>query len=440
MHRRLLSSPKRILALVGTLSLASLGIFATATTALAWSAPTVTPACAISAATYSFTIGFPGETNAVLDWSWGSESISNGVAFNEPANGQSYTLTVPRVAGQSVLYVWYHADATAVNSATANGTLCPPPTCPACIAGTTAIMYDSIDPGDTWPYAQAFNGTEIQQFGNAVNLKYSGENLQSAVVGMTNFWIPAGSTVAQSFSTPITFNVYNTALGLLATDTQTFTIPAAVAGQGETPDGNETFTVTFDFATPVALPDSVIYGIALPTLNSDCSSTPSDCGNDPNPVGSLNVNLTIEPTEVSVGSDTNPGHVYVATTSANTAGPDGQISCTPVQNGFASYSTALGNGGNCGYNVATNTGAEFVPTVELIGVCPATATPTPTATATPTPTATPVAATTPSTGGGSPTGGLPFGFGLGLLAIAAGLGLLLFVRFSPLLRRSARTS
>ena len=422
MHRRLLSSPKRILALVGTLSLASLGIFATATTALAWSAPTVTPACAISAATY----------------------------------------------------------ATAVNSATANGTLCPPPTCPACIAGTTAIMYDSIDPGDTWPYAQAFNGTEIQQFGNAVNLKYSGENLQSAVVGMTNFWIPAGSTVAQSFSTPITFNVYNTALGLLATDTQTFTIPAAVAGQGETPDGNETFTVTFDFATPVALPDSVIYGIALPTLNSDCSSTPSDCGNDPNPVGSLNVNLTIEPTEVSVGSDTNPGHVYVATTSANTAGPDGQISCTPVQNGFASYSTALGNGGNCGYNVATNTGAEFVPTVELIGVCPATATPTPTATATPTPTATatptptatatptptatatptptatatptptatatptptatPVAATTPSTGGGSPTGGLPFGFGLGLLAIAAGLGLLLFVRFSPLLRRSARTS
>jgi hypothetical protein len=76
------------------------------------------------------------------------------------------------------------------------------------------------------------------------------------------------------------------------------------------------------------LPRTVVYGITLDALLpsgplSDATLTPPYCGgsygSDNCPVGSLNVLLSWEPTDVSVGSDTNPGSIFISSAQTDTS-------------------------------------------------------------------------------------------------------------------------
>jgi hypothetical protein len=72
------------------------------------------------------------------------------------------------------------------------------------------------------------------------------------------------------------------------------------------------FPATFDFsAQNLVLPSTVVYSVSFDQLAADCVTTPSTCGNNPNPVGSLNVMLSYSVSSVSVGADPMPGYVFV---------------------------------------------------------------------------------------------------------------------------------
>lgn len=180
-------------------------------------------------------------------------------------------------------------------------------------------LYDSTIPLSQYQSSQAFNGYEMSEFGNEVNLDQSWLSLNNVVVSMANF----GPT---SFSTPITFNIYKpgatpgTVGSLVASETQTFNIPGGTASTCISPScyyvsayGVATFNIKFNnWPHLLALPRTVVYGISLDALNSDCQTTPADCGNDPNPIGSLNVDLSSSGTDISAGSDTLPGNVFAS--------------------------------------------------------------------------------------------------------------------------------
>lgn len=179
---------------------------------------------------------------------------------------------------------------------------------PAGPAGVVAL-YDSTAPQGI--YSQAFNGPQVTQFGNAVNLASNptGAALGSVSVGMVNF----GPT---AFTTPITFSIYNLGTGgvvgsLLATLTETVSVPNAPANA----NGHTVFNATFDFSSQnVVLPSTVVYGITLNQLATDCAANTSDCGNDPNPIGSLNVLLS---SNVSSGSNVYPGDIFLSSLQAD---------------------------------------------------------------------------------------------------------------------------
>ncbi|MGD0439926.1 MAG: hypothetical protein ABSB52_04810 [Acidimicrobiales bacterium] len=173
--------------------------------------------------------------------------------------------------------------------------------------------------------SQAFNGPEITQFGNEVNLAYTGP-LTSAVVAMSNFSPTA-------FSTPITVSIYapGNLTSPLTSDTATIAVPSCDVASADCIDYDGTFIDMFNatfssFIPAVVLPSTVVYGITLDALATDGGLVPPYCnvaggyGNDYCPVGSLNVNLSTEPTDVSVGSDTNPGNIFVSSAQADAGG------------------------------------------------------------------------------------------------------------------------
>lgn len=232
-------------------------------------------------------------------------------------------------------------------------------------AAGVVTLYNSTVPQGR--YSQAFNGPQITQFGNAVNLASNpaGAALDTATVTMTNF----GPT---AFSTPVTFTIYNIAQGgvvgsVLATDTETVAVPAG--------SPHTTFTATFHFSG-VVLPDTIVYGITLNELATDCSATPADCGNNPNPIGSLNVNLSAN---ASSGSNVYPGYVYVSSLQADTTGtalasnlgacPDAP---TGVLSTFQGVPVSCNNGYGSNFeNVAPHPdflGTDTIPAVKLITV------------------------------------------------------------------------
>ena len=157
---------------------------------------------------------------------------------------------------------------------------------------------------------QAFNGTQIQQYGNAVTLSASTRTVSKVVVSMSNFW-------SSAFKTPVTVSIYKPGLGgtvgkLVTRVTETIAVPYGASVSTYFVDGITLFNATFTgFKPAVVLPAHVVVGISLAELNEDCANYTPYCGNDPNPWGSLNVNLSTEPTNVTVGADTNPGHLYV---------------------------------------------------------------------------------------------------------------------------------
>jgi hypothetical protein len=225
-------------------------------------------------------------------------------------------------------------------------------------------MYNST----TDPSIYAWSQSGPSQLGNKVTLANGGGVLSDVVVAMANFNGTASSM-------PITFNVYDSSSyagpgtgpgSLITSDTQTFNIPAGPNGgyssaicsaaRASNPNsdcGINNFNITFDNFTPssVVLPSTVVYGIAYDgTLG-------------------VNVQLSNEATQISVGSDADLAHLFVSASSPNyLGGSGGEITCSNVSSTFAEYSTAVDPSIGCGQD--TTLTAPFVsianvPAVEI---------------------------------------------------------------------------
>jgi hypothetical protein len=179
--------------------------------------------------------------------------------------------------------------------------------------------------------AYAFN-----EFGNAVTFA-PGKNrtLSNVVVTMSSWGCQSGhwntgdcvSTKGATFSEPITLNVYTAGgTATLASATQMFAIPYRPSASSKCTEcrwfdnalkacfNGFATNITFGFAG-VTLPDSVVFGITYNTsgygssplgYSNPCNATAAGC-----PYDSLNIALSEEPTDISAGSDTTPGSVWI---------------------------------------------------------------------------------------------------------------------------------
>ncbi len=209
--------------------------------------------------------------------------------------------------------------------------------------GTPA--YNSTRVLSNYVFSQPFNGTQIHQLGNEVTLSHTG-SLTSAVVDMVNF----GST---AFITPITLNIYSPSnlTTPLTSDMENIAVPNCPSTDPAvhcTGSSHAVFHVTFNnFSPAVVLPSTVVYGMKLDNL----------VVNDLTPLGSLNVALSTESTDVSVGFDAAPGTLFVDE-AQYTAPSNAEITCQTLTTGFNQYSTAAG--ATCGMGNTYN-----IPAVEL---------------------------------------------------------------------------
>jgi hypothetical protein len=194
------------------------------------------------------------------------------------------------------------------------------------VAANTAtgqVIYDSTVtplPGNVPSVgAEAYSFTEL---GDEVTFAGTSRKLVSVNVTMSSWGCQSGTwfnancvtTPGATFSIPITFNIYNPGLGntagtLIATRTQTFTIPYRPSSDNTNCTGGRWFqtssatcfnglakNITFDF-TPmnVVLPNTVVYGVAYNTSHfgpapigetPTCYTTSAGC-----PYDSLNIGL-----------------------------------------------------------------------------------------------------------------------------------------------------
>jgi hypothetical protein len=189
-----------------------------------------------------------------------------------------------------------------------------------------SVIYNSTVPNgpaanvpSAGPEAYAFN-----QLGNEVTFTGAARHLTSVTVGLSSWACYSGAWENGDCSTPsgatfpqaITFNIYDsTGQTLLATSTQTFSIPyrpsaSAKCGDGRwySPGRKSCFNglyneVTFSFSG-VTLPDDVVYGIAYNTR--DYGPAPTGVAG---PSDSLNIAL-VDESSVSGGTDTNHGTLW----------------------------------------------------------------------------------------------------------------------------------
>jgi hypothetical protein len=241
----------------------------------------------------------------------------------------------------------------------------------------TQVGYNSIVPSpDTW--GLSFGGTSTTDFGNKINLA-SSTALSNVVVPLDSQACETGTgthcvtTPGATFPAGVTLSIYNTSGVLLTSDNQTFNVPyrpsasptSCAAGTSNwtggtySNDGSQwydatngtcnygiTYDATFNSFSPggYVLPSTVVYGISY-----DASTGPTS---------SLNVEMSNESTSVTVGSDADPGNVYLASTGA-AGGTTGEITCSAVNGGFNEYSTAVGGGGtpstSCGAQAPDST-------------------------------------------------------------------------------------
>jgi hypothetical protein len=255
-----------------------------------------------------------------------------------------------------------------------------------------------------------FEATQTSQFGNQVTLSGAANQLNNVVMTMSSWGCQHGAwgngygtanacvtTPGSTFSEPITLDIYsvganNAVGGLLATDTQTFNIPyrpsasdpSAYPTQGCTVSGGQWYdatgntcynglatNITFDLsAQNVVLPSNVIYGIAYNTSDygaapygdaTACHATVEGCGYD-----SLNVGLSEDPTNVSVGSDPNPGTVYWNTGTAANYCDDGAGGTGTFRiDGAADTATCWDGGASTGWSVSGTGSPYYVPAVQI---------------------------------------------------------------------------
>jgi hypothetical protein len=259
--------------------------------------------------------------------------------------------------------------------------------------------YSATNSPNSW-WSFSFGGNNATQFGDKINLA-SQSSLGSATVIMdsqacqtSTAAAPCVTTAGATFPVSITFNIYSPGstagtvdTTVLATETQTFNVPYRPSADptecpagtpsieaGATLDGTQwfnpatgtcyygkTYAATFNHfrftSRSHVLPTTVVYGVSY-----DASSGPAS---------SLNVLFSTESASgvVTVGSDTDPGNLFLADTAA---GPSPEITCAPtVGTSFAEYNTAVGATG-CGTDTQQSPTAPyepiaFVPAVELDG-------------------------------------------------------------------------
>lgn len=235
---------------------------------------------------------------------------------------------------------------------------------PAVVFDNTASVLPSNLPS-YGPEAYAYN-----EWGPGATLAGTARKLTTATVTMSSWACESGSwnlgtcltTPGATFDVPITFNVYDVAVGdtvgsLIATKTQTFTIPyrpsadatnCTAGDAGKWYDGTSCFNgkavnITFDFAGE-SLPDTAIFGITFDTDNFGYTHI----GGSGSPTDSLNIATypgTGVVTAPSVGAWLPDGsHTYLSTGSTPTAfigsGPAANMPTGPSDD-FAGYMPAV---------------------------------------------------------------------------------------------------
>jgi hypothetical protein len=185
--------------------------------------------------------------------------------------------------------------------------------------------------------AYAFN-----EFGNQIHMTKPAAPLSSVTVTLSSWACQTGAWYSQdcvtksgaTFTEPITLNLYNPPASMSATPgsliksvTHTFTIPyrpsastrCTGAQAGEWYAGSQgcfngkAHNVTFNFQG-LKLPQDVVYGISYNTTDygpspygptTACHATTAGC-----PYDSLNIALSEDPTNMTAGSNPNPGTVF----------------------------------------------------------------------------------------------------------------------------------
>jgi hypothetical protein len=162
-----------------------------------------------------------------------------------------------------------------------------------------------------------------------------------------------GSAIA---STPITFTIYKASAGglpggVIATDTQDFSF-ASDSATGRP----SVSTITFDFGSQNLLlpgtPTSIVYGISYPPTGI---------------TGGLNVALSSSGTDLSVGTDANPGYVFVNTGSLAGWGSDAGV-CTnsdPTAGVFSAAYVWCGNTPPANLGAYGSSSGYDIPAVEF---------------------------------------------------------------------------
>lgn len=203
--------------------------------------------------------------------------------------------------------------------------------------------YDSLVSTGTYTQDQTFAGAGITEFGNDVTLANSGaQQLVNVVVAFDN-WGPAIPAL------PITLSINNTVAGPISTTTDA-AFPAAV-GPATPSEEN----VTFDFSSQGAfVQQEFVYQISF---NTSLAS-------------SLNVALSSSYNDLSVGTDTHPGTVWLSST-YSTLGNDFPACTTPITTGvWEQVTTDCGpyspsNPGAYGTAAQVAAGSADIPAVEV---------------------------------------------------------------------------
>ena len=227
-------------------------------------------------------------------------------------------------------------------------------TVPVSVAGAvtpTTTIYDSTDPSSPALVSQPFEAQQATEVGNQIQfapgtsrtLNNVTVTMETYACGTSGGWSTGDCVTAPgaTFAQPITLNLYNVnpdnSVGSLITSvTQTVDLayrPSADpthctgADAGKWWDGTSCDNSMATDATlslgDVTVPDKVIYGVEIRTSNygdpaiggpmgtQACDSTSNGC-----PYDSLNVALTLDPDNVSVGSDPLGNGIYWNTATA----------------------------------------------------------------------------------------------------------------------------
>jgi len=252
----------------------------------------------------------------------------------------------------------------------------------------TSVIYNSVvtspSPGNLTSVgaeAYAFN-----EFGDEVGFDGTNRNLTNVTVEMsswgclTGHWYSGDCSTpgGAAFDEPITLDLYNPGTdgvhhgGLITSVTQTFSIPYRPSASPQCPGGewrdpslktcfNGLATdITFHLSGTV-VPDIIVYGISYNTSHygpqpygesTACYTSPGGCGYD-----SLNIALSQDPTNLTVGTDPNPGTVWQNS-------PDGSEYCDSGAAGISVF--RLDSPANPCWSIGTpGTPPSYLPAIQF---------------------------------------------------------------------------